>query len=71
MQTCFAGCELKSFSKIFIISRLIAVSVPVKLVQTDRKGGDAAKRFPWSHQLTDEEAGQYTLKNIFGDWKPF
>ncbi len=35
------------------------------------KGGDASKRFPWSHQLTDEEASHYTVKNIFDDWKPF
>ncbi len=35
------------------------------------KGGDAGKRYPWSHQLTDEEAKQYTLSNVLGDWKPF
>lgn len=35
------------------------------------KGGDAGKRFPWSHQLTDEEAKQYTVSDILGDWKPF
>jgi pectinesterase len=29
---------------------------------------DAAKRVSWSRQLTDEEAKQYTLKNVFGDW---
>jgi len=23
---------------------------------------------PWSHQLTAEEANDYTLENIFGDW---
>jgi pectinesterase len=34
--------------------------------------GDGAantKRVPWAHQLSDEEASQYTLKNIFGDWE--
>ena len=35
------------------------------------KGGDANKRFSWSHQLTNEEAKLYTRKNILGDWKPF
>jgi pectinesterase len=35
------------------------------------KGGAASKRLPWSHQLTDEAVKEYTLKNIFGDWKPF
>lgn len=28
-------------------------------------------RVSWSHQLTDEEAAQYSLKNIFLDWDPF
>jgi pectinesterase len=32
-------------------------------------GSNPAARIPWSHQLTDAEAGQYTLENIFGDWK--
>ena len=27
------------------------------------------KRVNWSHQLTTEEAGRYTLVNIFKDWK--
>ena len=35
------------------------------------KGGDGSKRFSWSHQLTDEEAKQYSVKNILGDWNPF
>ena len=35
------------------------------------KGSDATNRVTWSRQLTDEEAKQYTLKNIFGEWKPF
>lgn len=25
---------------------------------------------PWSHILTDEEAKEYTMENIFGDWQP-
>lgn len=29
-------------------------------------GANAEARAAWSHQLTDEEADQYTLKNIFG-----
>ncbi|MBN1186869.1 MAG: hypothetical protein JXB49_31620 [Bacteroidales bacterium] len=28
------------------------------------------KRVKWSHQLTDEEAKEYTLEKIFGDWNP-
>lgn len=28
------------------------------------------KRVTWSKQLTKEEAQQYTLENIFNDWKP-
>lgn len=35
------------------------------------KGADARNRFPWSHQLTDDEATQYTVANILGNWKPF
>lgn len=31
---------------------------------------DAAKRVNWSRQLTDEEAKEYTLKNVFGNWNP-
>jgi pectinesterase len=27
-------------------------------------------RVNWSKQLTDEEAKQYTFKNVFGDWNP-
>ena len=33
-------------------------------------GANTANRFPWVKQLTEEEAKQFTLKNIFGDWKP-
>jgi pectinesterase len=32
------------------------------------KGAGTSKRVPWSHQLTEAEAGKYTLKNIFVDW---
>lgn len=35
--------------------------------------GDGAcedKAVEWSHILTDEEAKEYNLKNIFGDWMP-
>lgn len=28
------------------------------------------ERVSWSHQLTDEEAKEYTLEKIFGDWDP-
>ncbi|MBW3546016.1 MAG: pectin esterase [Bacteroidetes bacterium] len=36
------------------------------------KGPGAApkKRVAWSHQLTAEQAKEYTLANIFGDWNP-
>lgn len=27
-------------------------------------------RVKWSHQLTDEQASEYTLEKIFGDWNP-
>lgn len=32
------------------------------------EGADTSMRVPWSHQLSDEEAGQYTPVNILGDW---
>lgn len=35
------------------------------------EGASTVGRVPWSHQLSDEEAAQYSLKNIFGDWDPF
>ncbi|WP_258099813.1 pectinesterase family protein [Marinoscillum pacificum] len=28
------------------------------------------QRVSWSHQLTDEQAKEYTLEKIFGDWNP-
>lgn len=31
---------------------------------------DWSKRVAWSNQLTNEEAKNYTLKNVFGEWKP-
>lgn len=33
-------------------------------------GYQPESRVKWSHQLTDVEAEQYTLKNIFSDWEP-
>lgn len=34
-------------------------------------GSDPDKRVGWSHQLTEKEATEYTLENIFRGWKPF
>jgi pectinesterase len=31
---------------------------------------EISKRVEWSRQLTDEEIKKYTVKNIFGEWKP-
>jgi pectinesterase len=33
-------------------------------------GANTSARVPWSHQLTKSEAKQYTMDNIFGNWKP-
>jgi pectinesterase len=33
-------------------------------------GANTSGRVAWSHQLTKNEAKQYTMNNIFGDWKP-
>jgi pectinesterase len=33
-------------------------------------GANAKSRVPWSHQLTKEEAADYTIEKIFKDWKP-
>jgi pectinesterase len=33
-------------------------------------GNNMANRVKWARQLTDEEAKEYTLKNIFGNWDP-
>lgn len=35
------------------------------------KGYQSDKRVEWSHQLSDEEAKEYTLEKIFAGWKPF
>ena len=34
------------------------------------QGSAPAKRVNWSHQLTDEQVKEYSLKNVFGDWNP-
>jgi pectinesterase len=34
-------------------------------------GVTPGKRVAWSHQLTDEDADQYTLSNILSGWNPF
>ena len=38
----------------------------------NNKGEGAAtkNRVPWSHQLTKEEAKEYTIENILSGWKP-
>jgi pectinesterase len=33
------------------------------------KGANPTQRAGWSHQLTDEQVKDYTIENIFGDWK--
>lgn len=33
-------------------------------------GAETGKRVPWAHQLTDEEANQYTLNKILSGWDP-
>lgn len=33
-------------------------------------GAKPEERVEWSHQLTDKQAAEYTLENIFGDWMP-
>lgn len=33
-------------------------------------GAQALKRVSWSRQLTDQEAGTYTLQEVMGDWDP-
>lgn len=33
-------------------------------------GANAAARFAWTRQLTDEEVKQHTIKNVFGTWAP-
>lgn len=34
------------------------------------EGASTTNRVSWSHQLTVEEARQYTIKNILSDWNP-
>lgn len=38
--------------------------------QNTGPGYQPQQRVSWSHQLTDEEAGHYTLSAILGDWHP-
>ncbi|MCW3106868.1 MAG: Pectinesterase, partial [Segetibacter sp.] len=38
--------------------------------QNKGEGAKPMERVSWSHQLTGEEAKQYTLANIFNGWKP-
>lgn len=33
-------------------------------------GASPVTRLSWTHQLTDEQAGRITIKNIFGSWEP-
>jgi pectinesterase len=33
-------------------------------------GANSRERVTWSHQLTNKEAKEYTVENIFGGWKP-
>ena len=37
--------------------------------QSTGPGAQSADRVVWSHQLTAQEAAQYTVEAIFGDWK--
>ncbi|HEU5291569.1 MAG TPA: pectinesterase family protein [Cyclobacteriaceae bacterium] len=34
------------------------------------EGADVSKRVTWSKQLTKKEAKEYSMKNIFGNWRP-
>jgi pectinesterase len=38
--------------------------------KTSGAGTNIENRVKWSRQLSDDEAKEYTLKNIFGDWNP-
>jgi pectinesterase len=33
-------------------------------------GADTSKRVPWAKQLSADEAKQYAVENVLGDWKP-
>ena len=37
---------------------------------TDILGGSTSSRFRWTHQLKENEAKRFTLKNVFGNWDP-
>jgi pectinesterase len=39
--------------------------------QSSGPGAKPVSRVSWSHQLSAQEAGQYTLETIFGDWKVY
>jgi pectinesterase len=43
-----------------------------EFASTDLEGKplDVSKRVPWSHQLTAEQAAQYTIDHVLGDWSP-
>ncbi|MBE9599456.1 alpha/beta hydrolase fold domain-containing protein [Pedobacter sp. MC2016-24] len=38
--------------------------------QNSGAGASTANRVKWSHQLTQQQAGEYTLDNIFRGWNP-
>ena len=38
--------------------------------RTTGPGANPKARVAWSHQLTDEQLQEYTLKNIFAGWSP-
>ena len=38
--------------------------------QSKGLGANTKNRVTWSHQLTDQEAGAYSLEKIFGHWNP-
>ncbi|MCE3282322.1 MAG: pectin esterase, partial [Chitinophagaceae bacterium] len=38
--------------------------------QSSGPGGSGEKRVKWAKQLTDEEAKEYTMTKILGNWNP-
>ena len=50
-------------------SRTLDAKLPDSTIVTG-KPVDVSKRVPWSKQLTKDEAAQYTIAKIFGDWNP-
>lgn len=38
--------------------------------ENDGPGDAPDERVPWSHQLTEDEAADYTLENVFDGWDP-